>query len=186
MALACGGRATLSRAAASLWGTRAASATACSVAPRLRSGRSTSSPGMTPLTRKGSDAGTTANAAWVSNVATCNVSRRQLSSGGGDVDYSSLMAGPGTALHDDIMESAARKQTGVSLKTLIDTGRGDLLSGEMGLTGQDSLSTKQKMLIQVASFLHRELPIRLAHRVRDLESVPDMLAQKSVQQARES
>lgn len=37
--------------------------------------------------------------------------------------------------------------------------------------------------IQVASFLHRELPIRLAHRVRDLESVPDMLAQKSVQQA---
>ncbi|CAM9787427.1 unnamed protein product [Ectocarpus sp. 12 AP-2014] len=41
------------------------------------------------------------------------------------------------------------------------------------------------MLIQVASFLHRELPIRLAHRVRDLESVPDMLAQKSVQQVRE-
>eukprot|EP00903_Cladosiphon_okamuranus_P005599 g5571.t1 len=95
------------------------------------------------------------------------------------------MAGPGTALHNDIMQSAARKQTGVSLKTLIDTGRGDLLSGEMGLNGQGDLSTKQKMLIQVASFLHRELPIRLAHRVRDLESVPDMLAQKSVQQVRE-
>ncbi|CAB1102010.1 unnamed protein product [Ectocarpus sp. CCAP 1310/34] len=182
MALACSRRATLSRAAASLLGTREASATACSVAPRLRSGRSTSTPGVTPLTRKGSDAGTTANAAWVSSFATYNVSRRHLSSGGGDVDYSSLMAGPGTALHDDIMESAARKQTGVSLKTLIDTGRGDLLSGEMGLTGQDSLSTKQKMLIQVASFLHRELPIRLAHRVRDLESVPDMLAQKSVRE----
>ena len=39
----------------------------------------------------------------------------------------------------------------VSLKTLIDTGRGDLLSGEMGLTGQSDLSTKQKMLIQVSS-----------------------------------
>lgn len=39
-------------------------------------------------------------------------------------------------------------------------------------------------ILQVASFLHRELPIRLAHRVRDLESVPDMLAQKSVEQAR--
>lgn len=37
--------------------------------------------------------------------------------------------------------------------------------------------------VKVASFLHRELPIRLAHRVRDLESVPDMLSQKSVQQA---
>lgn len=36
--------------------------------------------------------------------------------------------------------------------------------------------------IKVASFLHRELPIRLAHRVRDLESMPYMLAQKSVQQ----
>lgn len=41
----------------------------------------------------------------------------------------------------------------VSLKTLIDTGRGDLLSGEMGLTGQSSLSTKQKMLIQVRFLL---------------------------------
>ena len=39
----------------------------------------------------------------------------------------------------------------MSLKTLIDTGRGDLLSGEMGLTGQSDLSTKQKMLIQVSS-----------------------------------
>ncbi len=38
----------------------------------------------------------------------------------------------------------------VSLKTLIDTGRGDLLSGEMGLAGQSDLSTKQKMLIQVS------------------------------------
>lgn len=111
MALACSGRATLSRAAASPLGTRAASATVCSVAPRLRSSSTTSSPGVTPLTRKGSAVATAANA-WVSNVATCNVSRRQLSSGGGDVDYSSLMAGPGTALHDDIMESAARKQTG--------------------------------------------------------------------------
>lgn len=33
--------------------------------------------------------------------------------------------------------------------------------------------------------MHRELPIRLAHRVRDLESVPEMLAQKSVQQVGE-
>ncbi|CAM9744363.1 unnamed protein product [Discosporangium mesarthrocarpum] len=100
-------------------------------------------------------------------------------------DSSALVAAPGTLMHHDIMESAARKQTGVSLKTLIDTGRGDLLSGEMGLTKQKGISTKQKMLIQVASFLHRELPIRLAHRVRDLESVPDMLAQKSVKQVRE-
>lgn len=41
-----------------------------------------------------------------------------------------------------------------------------------------------RVTFQVASFLHHELPIRLAHRVRDLESLPDMLAQKSVQQVR--
>lgn len=41
----------------------------------------------------------------------------------------------------------------VSLKTLIDTGRGDLLSGEMGLAGQFDLSTKQKMLIQVTAII---------------------------------
>lgn len=39
----------------------------------------------------------------------------------------------------------------VSLKTLIDTGRGDLLSGEMGLATQTNLTTKQKMLIQVGN-----------------------------------
>lgn len=30
----------------------------------------------------------------------------------GSLDYGSLMAAPGTALHNDIMESAARRQTG--------------------------------------------------------------------------
>ncbi|KAG5183205.1 pyruvate dehydrogenase kinase [Tribonema minus] len=82
------------------------------------------------------------------------------------------------------MDSAALKQTGVSLKTLIDTGRGELLSGDMQFKERD-LNIRDKMLIQVASFLHRELPIRLAHRVRDLESVPEMLQQKSIQQVRE-
>lgn len=39
--------------------------------------------------------------------------RYQSSGGkGGDLDFESLMAAPGTPLHDDIMESASRKQTG--------------------------------------------------------------------------
>lgn len=37
---------------------------------------------------------------------------RYQTSSSGTVDYSTLMAGPGTPLHNDIMESAARKQTG--------------------------------------------------------------------------
>lgn len=75
-----------------------------------------------PLTRcatGGSSASTAARdtgcASWGNHnsSAACSVVRRQLSSGaGGAVDYSSLMAGPGTVLHNDIMESAARKQTG--------------------------------------------------------------------------
>ena len=59
------------------------------------------------------------------------------------------------------------RQTGVSLKTLIDTGRGELLSGGIGFKEPD-LTTREQMLIQVASFLHRELPIRLAHRYEHL------------------
>eukprot|EP00953_Heterococcus_sp_UTEX-ZZ885_P021683 12091-Heterococcus_DN1.PRE.4 len=100
------------------------------------------------------------------------------------LDYSTLSTPPGSPLHDQIMESAAMRQTGVSLKTLIDTGRGELLGGDIVFRESD-LTTREQMLIQVASFLHRELPIRLAHRVRDLESVPDMLQQKSVKQVRE-
>ncbi|CAM9376401.1 unnamed protein product [Scytosiphon promiscuus] len=176
MALSRSRHATLSRAAVSCLSPRVAPTAAHIVTPQIRciNGRA----GVNPLLARPTSSYDRADYA-----ATRTVLRRQLSSGAGNVDFSSLIAGPGTILHNDIMESAARKQIGVSLKTLIDTGRGDLLSGEMGLTGQNSLSTKQKMLIQVASFLHRELPIRLAHRVRDLESVPDMLAQKSVQQA---
>jgi len=42
----------------------------------------------------------------------------------------------------------------------------------------------QKMLFQVAMFLHRELPIRLAHRVRDLDSIPMLNQLKSTKEVR--
>jgi len=45
----------------------------------------------------------------------------------------------------------------------------------MGLGNDaDDAAKTQKMLMQVAMFLHRELPIRLAHRVRDLDSIPHL------------
>jgi hypothetical protein len=70
------------------------------------------------------------------------------------------MAPPGSELHRNIMRSAAMRQTGVSLRTLVETGRCQLLED-----GKDTAAdARQRMLIQVASFLHRELPIRLAHR----------------------
>jgi hypothetical protein len=85
------------------------------------------------------------------------------------LDYSTLSTPPGSPLHDQIMESAAMRQTGVSLKTLIDTGRGELLGGDIVFRESD-LTTREQMLIQVASFLHRELPIRLAHRLAQQRS----------------
>lgn len=45
-----------------------------------------------------------------SNMSSANWVRHQSSSG--SVDYSTLMAGPGTPLHNDIMLSASRNQTG--------------------------------------------------------------------------
>lgn len=84
-----------------------ASAAACSIAPRLRCSGS-SAINLLTLPVSGADD----VSAWASIAATSSGSRRQLSTGDEGVDYSSLMAGPGTALHNDIMESAARKQTG--------------------------------------------------------------------------
>lgn len=107
MALGSSARTALSRAAVSCLRTRASSATACSVATRLRCSGSSA---INLLT--GPVSGADDVSACASNAAASGGSRRKLSTGGDGVDYSSLMAGPGTALHNDIMESAARKQTG--------------------------------------------------------------------------
>jgi hypothetical protein len=36
---------------------------------------------------------------------------------------------------------------------------------------EENTTASQQMLQQVACFLHRDLPIRLAHRVRDLDAM---------------
>lgn len=75
----------------------------------------------------------------------------------------------------EMMIYSKKKQTPVSLKSLMETGRGDLLSKDKGtlISGKLEQSTaSQRVLIQVASFLHRELPVRLAHRAERLASSP--------------
>ena len=42
------------------------------------------------------------------------------------------------------------------------------------------------MLLQVACFLHRELPIRLSHRVRDLDAIPYLMKMPSAQEVLDS
>lgn len=64
---------------------------------------------------------------------------------------------------DDIFAHALKKQTGVSLKYMMDFGANPI----------------ERQLILSAQFLHKELPVRLAHRVAELENLPYGLSAKS-------
>ena len=65
-----------------------------------------------------------------------------------------------------------KKQTTVSLKTLMDSGLGNNLNTFQYGAMQKSQRASDKVLMQVACFLHRELPVRLAHRATKLEGTP--------------
>ncbi|KAI2497805.1 Mitochondrial branched-chain alpha-ketoacid dehydrogenase kinase [Fragilaria crotonensis] len=81
-----------------------------------------------------------------------------------------------------ILHHARQPQTAVSLKTLLQTGRGEFLHKTYKQLDEDDnhRGATGKVLMQVASFLRRELPIRLAHRITDLERVPYMSEMPSV------
>jgi hypothetical protein len=83
-----------------------------------------------------------------------------------------------------IEEYTQKRQTCASLQTLMETGMGKdgaarQSSAFLGRMGQ-RLAT-QRILIQDACFLRQEIPIRLAHRIRDLDRVPMMRDMPSVQ-----
>lgn len=63
---------------------------------------------------------------------------------------------------DDIFAHALKKQTGVSLKYMLDFGSNPI----------------ERQLMLSAQFLHKELPVRLAHRVAELENLPYGLSNK--------
>ncbi|CAG9463186.1 unnamed protein product [Pedinophyceae sp. YPF-701] len=64
---------------------------------------------------------------------------------------------------DDIFGCAIRKQTGVSLKYMLDFGSSPL----------------ERQMVLGAQFLHQELPIRIAHRIAELENLPYGLSDKA-------
>ena len=66
---------------------------------------------------------------------------------------------------DDIFRCALKKQQGVSLKYMMDFGR------------QVEAASQEAMRVS-ADFLHEELPVRLAHRVAELENLPLGLSEK--------
>lgn len=83
--------------------------------------------------------------------------------------------GDETSWEEQLIYYGKKKQTLVSMQALVDTGVGALLHNDK-LSQQENLSLKRerqdlidKVIIQVACFLHRELPVRLAHRAVELE-----------------
>jgi len=71
---------------------------------------------------------------------------------------------------DDIYRCSFKRQTGVSLKYMLDFG---------------SFPIERQLLVS-AQFLHKELPVRLAHRVAELENLPfGLSAKKAVQTVRD-
>ena len=88
------------------------------------------------------------------------------------------------SLAEEMRRLASYSQTSVSLKATLDTGLGLLLGDKED--GQEGLSQHQRTLIQIATFLRRELPVRLARRVVELQQLPEGLhAMPSVIRVRE-
>ena len=81
---------------------------------------------------------------------------------------------------------ACETQTPVSLQTLLRTGRGDFLHKSFAESTVEKHAATELVLRQVASFLRRELPVRMAHRVADLESIPVLRDMNSVLQVKDA
>ena len=83
-----------------------------------------------------------------------------------DIDYDGVPDDVAKLINDH----AKQPPTSVSLQALMRTGRGEYLDRHFDVAMKEHTAT-ELVLMQVASFLRRELPIRLAHRVQDLEKV---------------
>lgn len=87
--------------------------------------------------------------------------------------------------HKTILDHASQPQTSVSLQALMLTGKGEYLHKTFGEETREERSATELVLIQVASFLRRELPIRLAHRIQDLEGIPVLRDMETVRRVRD-
>lgn len=112
------------------------------------------------------------------------------------IDYASLDHSS-VEVQNLVEHHAHKPQTSASLQTLMKTGRGEFLhkmaKHNQGVGGYASVTVSPEdeseatplVLLQVASFLRRELPIRLAHRIHDLSRVSYLQDMKSVQQVKD-
>jgi len=79
---------------------------------------------------------------------------------------------PGESLEQEMQRLASYAQTSITLKATVDTGLGMFVKDD---SGAGDLTKRQRMLIQIASFLRRELPLRLARRAIELQNLPEGL-----------
>jgi pyruvate dehydrogenase kinase 2/3/4 len=82
-------------------------------------------------------------------------------------------------MQGEIEQYSMRKQTSVSLETLLDTGSGKLLHASRfshAKAERQKLTKHERTVMQVASFLRHELPVRLAHRAHELRDLPHGLS----------
>jgi len=116
---------------------------------------------------------------------------------------------------EELVKHYGRKHpTSTSLETLVKTAQGELLhkhhhghahdhhrghhshhdddvaigtsNGAVGVDiADDDVSEAERVNIQVANFLRRELPVRLAHRIQDLSSVPYLRDMDSVKEVKD-
>ena len=87
-----------------------------------------------------------------------------------------------------VAQATLHQQTSVSLQDLMRTGQGEYLHKSFEDSEnllKENHQTTELVLIQVAGFLRREMPVRLAHRIRDLERLPLMKDIESVKAVRD-
>ena len=114
-------------------------------------------------------------------TTTSSSSRRHMAS----TSASTSASAKGT---EDFFHYGKKKQTAVSLKALMETGIGKRLDGAQN-NGDGNHSDNDtpfkgatdKVKIQIACFLHRELPIRLAHRAADLANTAQFKGNRHVE-----
>jgi pyruvate dehydrogenase kinase 2/3/4 len=89
-----------------------------------------------------------------------------------------------STIEEDIMTYASRSQTLVSLRNLVEVGSGEKLRDFEKFLPPKSildLPADRRVMILVACFLHREITIRLAHRARELDAIPQFRQASHVQ-----
>jgi pyruvate dehydrogenase kinase 2/3/4 len=105
--------------------------------------------------------------------------RRPAAAAGSCIEYRFF-----SSLEESILNQARQPQTSVSLRALMRTGQGEFLHKTFGEEDRERHAATDLVLLQVAGFLRRELPIRLAHRLHDLDNVAVLNETVSVQGVR--